>query len=80
MICDAKIRPMAPVNDVEVGCHMVGFHQHHEGELLDYAFEGSITLFSWFESDRRNYHGSWPGACSAHGCFLPSDHAGNHVP
>jgi hypothetical protein len=80
MKCDAKIRPFP--NDTEVKCEASGQHDMHYGYLRDYAYKGSVTRMEWTESDRRNYHGDWPGLCyaaSENRCILPSGHRGSHA-
>lgn len=52
-----------------------------KGRILDYAYEGSVTIIDWFESDRRNFHGEWIGGCLGTGvvytiCCLPVGHRG----
>lgn len=79
MICDARIRPMAPVNDTEVGCEEEDDHARHRGMLRDYAYPGSVTSLHWDEDDRRTFHGEWPGDCPSDGCTLPLGHRGNHA-
>lgn len=76
MSCDAKIRPFP--NPTEVACEADGDHDQHFGVLRDYAYPGSETRLQWLESDRRTYHGDWPGACESAGCPLPLGHGGNH--
>lgn len=82
--CDAKIRPFSQASRSEVACEYDdgdGMHGPHRGVLHDYAFPGSETKIDWWESDRRTYHGDWPGACPD--CVgpvaLPRGHAGSHV-
>lgn len=83
MACDAKIRPFP--NDSVVVCELndhADNHGAHRGVLRDYAYPGSETFITWFEDDRRTYHGEWPGACTscgAHEARLPRGHAGRHV-
>lgn len=77
MSCDAKIRPFP--NDTEVACEESGEHTKHLGVLRDYAYKGSETVMTWFELDRRTYHGDWPGACAAASCSLPRGHNGGHA-
>lgn len=74
MSCDAKIRPF--LNETEVACENDGDHDAHEAVLRDYAYQGSQTTIRWLESDRRNYHGEWPGRCVV-GCSLPLGHRGS---
>lgn len=75
--CDARIRPFLSVT--EIACEKrAGAHEQHEGTLHDYAYSGSRTTFSWFDTDRRTFHGEWPGRCEQlDGCVLPSAHPGN---
>lgn len=76
-LCDAAIRPFAPVNTFEVRCDLTGEHTHHEGVILDYAYPGSSTKVGWLEGDRRTFRGQWPGSCyKMHLCILPKDHHG----
>lgn len=75
-VCDARIRPMAPVNSAEIACEGTGTHSTHRGTLRDYAYPGSVTTVQWDENDRRNFHGEWPGECLFPGCILPRDHRG----
>ena len=80
MSCDAKIRPFP--DNREVACEEQGDHEKHRGVVRDMAYPGSETAITWFESDRRTYHGDWPGACTscrAHQARLPRGHAGRHV-
>jgi hypothetical protein len=83
--CDAKIRPMP--DDTEVECVIIQHAQlnpyhsvQHHGDLINYAYPGSSTRISWFENDRRNFHGEWPGRCPLRGllapCVLPAGHRG----
>jgi hypothetical protein len=77
MSCDAAIRPFRPVNETEVRCDRDAAHVEHAGVIRDYAYPGSATTLTWFEGDRRTFHGEWPGGC--HDCFLPTGHAGKHA-
>ncbi len=76
--CDAKIRPFP--NPTEVTCEFdtIDPHSEHRGMVRDYAYPGSETVITWFESDRRNYHGEWR-PCFLTGCVLPAFHHGEHV-
>lgn len=83
-VCDAAIRPFP--NETEVRCD--GRHEspaeRHAGDVRDYAYPGSLTRLSWDESDRRNFHGAWPGPCTEsldghRWCRLPAGHHGVHV-
>lgn len=79
MSCDAKIRPFP--GDTGLACSR-GAHgdDRHEGVIRNAAYPGSETRITWYESDRRNYHGEWPGACEPLvGCVLPNGHAGRCV-
>lgn len=76
--CDAKIRPLP--NDTEISCGKEPDHDgDHVGVLRDYAYPGSETKFHWHESDRRNFHGDWPGRCGSGACILPEGHRGGHA-
>lgn len=77
--CDAAIRPF-PDKHIELKCEVLtGTHTQHKHELKDYAYPGSSTVVTWFESDRRNYHGEYPGQCgTVIGCQLPVGHSGKH--
>lgn len=72
--CDAKIRPFQ--GTTEISCEVEGDHNRHKGTLRDYAYPGSETVITWLESDRRTYHGKWPGDCLTWGCTLPARHKG----
>lgn len=77
-MCDAKIRPFS--NDIEVECECIEKtpHDKHHGLLENYAYPGSETTIKWLESDRRNFHGEWPGYCTKiEGCTLPVNHPGD---
>lgn len=86
--CDAAIRPLP--NDVEIRCHVdhpIPPDRHfienveHEGTLHDYAGPGSTSMIVWFETDRRTFHGEWPGPCSKpNPCVLPNGHRGRCAP
>jgi hypothetical protein len=77
-MCDARIRPFP--NDTEVECGITGIHNLHIGDLNDQAYPGSKTTIRWFESDRRTFHGEWPGACAkTKACMLPNEHRGDCV-
>lgn len=78
IICDAAIRPFP--NELEVRCEIDSNveHRNHKAVLRDYAYQGSETTIEWFESDRRNYHGKFPGYCRD-SCTLPLGHAGSHA-
>lgn len=82
MTCNAKIRPMRPINEVELQCGLGGpeGHTEHSAELKDYAFLGSKSLVHWFEDDRRTFRGEWQ-ACTIPGtrggCILPNGHRGS---
>lgn len=75
MSCDARIRPLP--NSTEVHCSENSDHTAHRGTLRDYAYPGSATVVEWYESDRRTFHGEWPGLCP--GCVLPFGHRGEHA-
>lgn len=81
--CDAAMRPFP--DDTEVRCHGLVHLGEHEAILRDYAYPGSQTKISWFEDDRRTFHGEWPGPCEklsdgAPPCTLPAGHRGNCAP
>lgn len=76
-MCDAKISPMRPINDVELMCGLEPTrHDQHEAVLKDYAFVGSSTVVKWFEDDRRNFRGDWQACDVGAGCTLPRNHRG----
>ena len=88
MTCTARIRPFT--DDTEVACEDTtqahaddtAPHRQHSGVIRDYAYPGSATTISWFESDRRNFHEGWPGRCfgtNEAACILPAGHEGNHA-
>lgn len=78
MACDAGIRPFP--NDTEVRCTVPGdHHARHSAPLRDYAYPGSVTEVHWIETDRRTFHGEWPGSCPEPSCPLPLGHRGDHV-
>lgn len=78
MSCDARIRPMRPINETEVLCEEPDGHvSGHQGTLRDYAYRGSATTMSWLDGDRRTFHGEWPGGCPD--CILPLGHRGGHA-
>jgi hypothetical protein len=79
-MCDARIRPFRPVNNVELICEKEGEHQEHSAVLRDYAYPGSQTWLNWYENDRRTFHGEWPGHCHLPSCILPVNHGGGHAP
>lgn len=77
MTCDAAIRPFP--TSTEVRCEVEGTHPEHSGILRGFAYPGSETKIGWFETDRRNFHGEWPGWCKGKsGCPLPDGHRGSH--
>jgi hypothetical protein len=76
--CDAAIRPFPVGNETEVRCEESHRDEKHSGTIRDYAYPGSETVISWVESDRRNFHGPWPGYCFRNlNCTLPRDHGGD---
>ena len=76
-MCDAKIRPFP--NPHEVTCERDdGPHDEHKGAVRDYAYPGSKTELTWFESDRRTFRGEW-ARCPLTGCVLPAGHGGSHA-
>jgi DNA-binding sugar fermentation-stimulating protein len=78
-MCDARIRPFRPVNQVELTCEVDDDHLEHSGTIHDYAYPGSKTVLHWYENDRRTFHGEWPGDCPED-CILPMGHRGGHAP
>lgn len=77
MPCEARFRPMRPVNDIEVVCMELSDRHHwHSGAIRDYAYQGSVTVMSWADDDRRSFDGAWPGDCP--NCILPLGHHGDH--
>lgn len=85
-MCDAGIHPFTPVHpEVELRCEVSGEHTDsikHAGVLRDYAFPGSQTTIAWLDSDRRTFHGEYPGDCpgdSFSKCILPVSHIGEHA-
>jgi len=75
--CDGKMRPF--VGTTEIRCERkADGHEQHAAVLLDAAYPGSETRIVWFDSDRRTFHGDWPGDCED-GCILPFGHRGNHT-
>jgi len=80
MTCDARTRPLIPINDIEVRCELDDDHAGlHQGTIRDYAYPGSATAVNWEEQDRRTYHGEWLGLCPDN-CTLPIGHRGSHAP
>jgi hypothetical protein len=77
--CDAYMRPFP--NPTEIRCTREQGHSDdlHKGEVRDYAYPGSKTVMTWADSDRRTYHGEWPGPCDSAGCILPLGHHGRHA-
>jgi hypothetical protein len=75
--CDAKIRPMIGSTELQCESDKNASHSAHTSTLRDYAYSGSVTIITWMESDRRNFHGDWPGQCSLE-CILPKGHLGSH--
>jgi hypothetical protein len=85
--CDAAMK-LDQHDNIELRCELERPHREHQAILRDYAFAGSVTLITWHEGDRRNYHGDWPGQCpyKAHPlwhdpsqCPLPDGHPGDHA-
>ena len=77
--CEARIRPMVPINDTELRCEMATHADpKHVSTLRDYAFPGSATVVQWLDDDRRNFTGPWV-ECIRPGCILPSNHRGEHA-
>lgn len=79
MQCDARMRPFP--NDTEVRCEKDSNHGgiEHSGVIKDYAYPGSETRLTWYESDRRTFYGEWPGYCEkleGEQCILPAKHPG----
>lgn len=85
MTCDARIRLMRPISDIEVVCTETTYHTTHKGTIESYAYPGSQTLVTWFDDDRRCFHGEWPGDCQGGPddapalCILPLNHHGGHA-
>jgi hypothetical protein len=81
MTCTARIRPFRPINNTEIHCEIdAGLsHSEHRGTLRDYAFPGSATELTWWNDDRRTFHGEWPGHCLHDECILPAGHRGEHA-
>lgn len=75
-VCDAHIRPFP--GPEEFTCDELGVHDSHRAKIRDRAYPGSLTTLVWHESDRRTFHGEWPGDCDS--CVLPLGHRGNHAP
>ena len=91
--CDAAIVPFpVPATGVgarEVRCKLPAGHDPdgHAGTI-----PGTQTALNWMESDRRNYHGTYPGMCPLRAskqvgagrtsgpCILPTGHRGNCDP
>lgn len=78
--CDARIRPMRPVNETEVACsRQASGHTLHRGLIRDYAYPGSETIIEWDEADRRNFRGLFvPCGDNDAPCLLPHGHHGRH--
>lgn len=77
-ICDAAMR-LDYHDNITLRCELERPHRDHQAVLRDYAFDGSVTLITWHEDDRRNYHGEWPGPCEDSDCILPWKHRGAHA-
>lgn len=72
--CTAACRPFGP-DGLQVRCEQPqghpGLHSGHPRQ--------TVTLLCWDETDRRTYHGAWPGCCAASvACVLPEGHRGSH--
>ena len=82
MSCPARIKPFRRINEVEIKCELTGWHDPHSGTIRDYAYKGSATVITWFDSDRRTYDNEWPGDCNGNEgqCVLPLGHLGRHNP
>ena len=77
--CEARIRPMLPINDTELCCERpTHADPKHESTLRNYAYPGSATVVTWLHDDRRNFTGPWI-ECVHPGCILPSNHRGDHA-
>lgn len=77
--CDARIRPFP--HELELMCTREfhnGSDTRHESVVADYAYPGSRTVLTWFESDRRNFRGEWI-ECPERACGLPCGHRGDHA-
>lgn len=72
--CDAKIRPLQTPIELECVSPEDVPHVEHFAELRDFAYPGSLTTIHFLESDRRCYHGAYPGDCPTPGCTLPAHH------
>lgn len=68
MPCDAHIQPFLGMKIVD--CELDGDHEQHMGplEILN------LTKVTWFDDDRRCYHGEHPGPCPTFRCILPLNH------
>ncbi len=78
-MCDVKIRPFWPRNDIELQCEMDSAeHETHQGTVRNYAYPGSVTVITWLTGDRRSFLGEWK-PCYNKGCVLPAWHHGNHA-
>lgn len=78
MTCDAKIRPFP--NPTEITCEAPAPHEgSHCAVLRDYAYPGSATTFTWDETDRRTFRGTWRDCDLSNTCILPAGHRGRHA-
>lgn len=85
-MCDAKIRPFRPVNNIELHCGSTKpAHRIHAAQLRDYSYKGSVTVIQWADADRRTFRGDW-APCPKHrlpsfegepACLLPANHHGD---
>ena len=72
--CNKKLK----MGLMEIECCLDGKHDWHEGNILNYAYTGSVTKIDWHNDDRRQFVGEFV-TCSESSCILPDDHRGDHV-
>lgn len=79
MTCPARIHPLP--NDTIIDCEEDdAWHEGpHAGVLVDYAYPGSRTTVSWWDTDRRTFTGEWV-ECPVVSCTLPANHRGRCAP
>ena len=76
MTCPARIRPFP--NQPILNCiHGIDHDGNHTGLNRDAAYEGSVTMVNWLDSDRRNFTGDFID-CPQRGCILPAGHPREH--